>query len=409
MTSASRFTFKNLMGFFRKSEDSLSHPSQLLEHGGLGALIGRMNPTLASSVATVTTCVGVLSKSVSSVPLQLMRKTDKGSDKATDHELYKLLYLSPCRGMTSYTWRRMLQSHLSLRGQFFCLKVKSRRRIVELLPLHPDRMRVEVEAGEKVFHYTNTNGAIKTYSTDDIWHVVENTIDGYRGASVIDMARESFEIANDAQKYARQVLRQGGAPSIALEHPGRLKQDTRDALKQNWIDRNSGPANAGMPLLLEEGLKIGNVGMSLEQLQFLETRKYQRTEICALFSVPPHFAGDLERATFSNIEHQALEFVMYAIRPIAVCWEQSLQADVLSWYNDDSLYAKFELSALLRGDLKTRYESYKSGIDSGWLTRNEAREMEDRNKLPGLDEPLSPLNMKGRGKNEKPPQDPPPV
>jgi hypothetical protein len=150
-------------------------------------------------------------------------------------------------------------------------------------------------------------------------------------------------------------------------------------------------SNRGKVLVLENGMKFHEVGVTNKDAQFLELRKFQITDIARLFRVPPHMIADLDRATFSNIEQQSLEFVMHTMTPWAERWEASIEADLM--LDGDELEVEFDFANLMRGDAASRSAYYQSGIQNGWLTRNEARIAENLNPIAGLDQPLRPLNM----------------
>lgn len=397
MMNESRYSFKNIVGrLFGKSEGvSMSHPSDLVNWNDAG---GVLDAGVAMRISAVYSCVRVIGEAIASVPLEVFRKTEEGRVKAEDHPLWKLLHDSPAPGMSSFLWRQVLQGHLDLRGNAFCLIVESRRRIVALIPIHPDRVVVDIQRdGTKKFKVYNRDGGFKIYNQNEIFHLVGMSDDGIVGQSPIDTLNDTFSAARNAEKYASRAFKNDGATGIVFSFAGKLKPEIREALKKDWKENHAGGENAGRPLLLEEGASASRLNLSLSQMQFIESRKLSRTEIASIFRVPPHMIGDLERATFSNIEHQSLEFVAYTVRPWATRWEASLMLDIVAWYNEPDLFVEFDLDDLARGDIKSRYEAYSSGINAGWLTRNEARVDENRNKLEGLDKPLEPTNMKGQG------------
>jgi hypothetical protein len=154
-------------------------------------------------------------------------------------------------------------------------------------------------------------------------------------------------------------------------------------------------------MILESGMTAKSIGMSNADAQFLESRKAQVAEIARWFRVPPHMVGDLERATFSNIEHQSIEFVTQTIRPWLVRLEQSMARDLLSEAERRrGLYIEHTVEGLLRGDIKTRYEAYGSAITNGWMSRNEVRQLENFNRADGLDDFIVPMNMSTSGEAE---------
>ena len=182
-----------------------------------------------------------------------------------------------------------------------------------------------------------------------------------------------------------------------LEHPGKLSKDSYERIKASFDEAHSGE-NAHKTALLEEGMKFSRISLSANDSQFLETRKYQRSEIAAIFRVPPHMIGDLEKATFSNIEQQSLEFVNYSLMPWLVRIEKAIKRDLMTPAERKTMTAKFNVSGLLRGDASARSALYHNGILDGWMTRNEARAAESElgivlGPIDGLDLPLIPLNM----------------
>jgi len=158
-----------------------------------------------------------------------------------------------------------------------------------------------------------------------------------------------------------------------------------------WHGFTNAETYPGKAAVLELGMKWHPIGISNDDAQFLESRQFQVVEIARIFRVPPHLIGDLSRATFSNIEHQALEFVQYTMTPWAERWEASIEADLL--LDDEGVEVEFDFANLLRGDAQARSSYYASGITNGWLTRNEARLAENLPPLEDLDEPLMPVNL----------------
>jgi len=212
------------------------------------------------------------------------------------------------------------------------------------------------------------------------------------GMNPIELARESLGIALAAQDYGSRFFANDAKPSGGwIEFPGSFKDpEAKKVFRDSYQAAQSG-ANRGKVLVLENGMKFHEVGVTNKDAQFLELRKFQITDIARLFRVPPHMIADLDRATFSNIEQQSLEFVMHTMTPWAERWEASIEAELL--LDNDPLEIEFDFANLMRGDAASRSAYYQSGIQNGWLTRNEARIAENLNPIDGLDEPLRPLNM----------------
>jgi hypothetical protein len=200
------------------------------------------------------------------------------------------------------------------------------------------------------------------------------------------------------ERSANRVFANGARSSTTLEFDHTLSEEQIEHLRAQWAENYAGWRNAGKPLILESGMKAKAIGMSNADAQFLESRKAQVAEIARWFRVPPHMVGDLDRATFSNIEHQSIEFVTQTIRPWLVRLEQSMARDLLlESERRRGLYIQHTVEGLLRGDIKTRYEAYASAITNGWMSRNEVRSLENFNSADGLDDFIVPLNMAPAG------------
>jgi len=178
-----------------------------------------------------------------------------------------------------------------------------------------------------------------------------------------------------------------------LEHPGELGADAQTRLRKSWEELHTGLENQHRIAILEEGMKLHEVGIPPDDAQFLQTRKFQTLEIARIYRMQPHLIQDLEHATFSNIEHQGIEFVVHTLRPWLVRWEQRILLQLFLERERDEFFAEFNVDALLRGDIASRYTAYATGRQWGWLSRNDVREKENMNPIAGGDDYLSPLNM----------------
>ena len=199
------------------------------------------------------------------------------------------------------------------------------------------------------------------------------------GYSPIAMAKNTIGISIACEDYAASFFANGASPSGVLEHPGVIKNPER--VRDAW-QRAYGNANSHKTAILEEGMKYTPISIPNNEAQFLETRKFQVEEIARLYRVPLHMIGDLDRATFSNIEQMSLEFVMYSLDPWIVRWEQALQKALLSDSEKGQYFIKFNVDGLLRGDYASRMQGYSVGIQNGFLCPNDVRELENMNLIP---------------------------
>jgi HK97 family phage portal protein len=327
------------------------------------------------------------------LPFTMYRMNGRKREVITDHWLYRLLAKRPNRYQNSFEWREMLQGHVELRGNCFNqIIANGRGEITELLPIHPDHIKMELlEGGSYRWRVTDRNGKEQIFGRGDIWHIRGMSSDGYMGLSTIECARESVGLGLSMQSYASRFFSNDAKPSGGwIEFPGNFKDKaSRDNFRESWQSQQGG-ANRGKVAVLEHGMKFNQLGMSNDDAQFLESRKEQISEIARWFGVPPHKIGDLARSTNNNIEQQALEFVQDCLAPRAERWEASIEFDLLL---EDDIEVEFDFAGLLRGDSAARAAYYSSGINGGWLVRNEARVAEKLDPIDGLDEPLRPLNM----------------
>ncbi len=367
----------------------------------------RVSADSALQLSAVFACVRIIASQFASLPFTLYRnRPDGGKDRVTNHPIYTLLARRPNPYQNAFEWREMMAGHLALRGNAYNQIVSdSRGNITALIPLHPDRMQILLATnGDYSYRYTSLNGAIVTYTRGEIWHLRGLSSDGIIGLSPIALARGAIGGAQAAQDYGARFFANDATPTGGwVEYPGSFKdRQSREQFRESLQEAQSG-INHGKLAVFEFGMKYHQISVTPEDAQFLETRRFHVTDIARWFGVPPHKIGDLDRATNNNIEQQALEFVQETLGPMAERWEASIEAELL--FDDEELEAEFQFSQLMRGDSQSRATFYNMGIQSGWLTRNEARIAENLNPLPGLDQPLRPLNMAEENQNNPlPPQ-----
>ena len=186
------------------------------------------------------------------------------------------------------------------------------------------------------------------------------------------MAKNAIGISLACEEYGASFFGNGASPSGVLEHPGVIKNPER--VREAW-QKAYGGINNHRTAILEEGMKYTPISIPNNDAQFLETRKFQIEEIARLYRVPLHMIGDLEHATFSNIEEQSLEFVKYTLDPWIVRWEQSLQKALLSESEKKDYFIRFNVDGLLRGDYASRMQGYATARQNGWMSANDIREL----------------------------------
>ena len=347
----------------------------------------------AMQMTAVYSCVRILAEAVAGLPLHLYRYTDNGGkEKALDHPLYLLLHDEPNPEMSSFVFRETLMTHLLLWGNAYAQIIRNgKNEIVALYPLMPNKMSVDRDENGRLFYtyYRGNDEAIKnkefavTLQPSDVLHIPGLGFDGLVGYSPIAMAKNAIGMAIACEEYGAKFFANGAAPGGVLEHPGTIKDPQR--VRESWQSTFGGSGNANKIAVLEEGMKYTPIGISPEQAQFLETRKFQINEIARIFRVPPHMVGDLEKSSFSNIEQQSLEFVKYTLDPWVIRWEQSIMRSLFSEDEKKKYFVKFNVEGLLRGDYQSRMNGYAIGRQNGWMSANDIRELENLDRIPTED------------------------
>lgn len=383
----------------RAATSTLSNPSNWFIDlfGGQPTYTGKhVNEHTALQTIAVFACVRVLSEALASIPLVVYKRMNGGGrERATNHPLYTLLHDLPNPRMTSFTMRQIMMAHVATWGNAYAdiQRNKASGKIEAIFPLRPDRMRIQVNevTGELIYIYT-VGGVERLLYPENVLHIVGLGFDGIKGYSVIGMAREGIALTQATEEYGARYFGNGARPGGILSHPNKLSDPAYERLKKSFSEEHQGLDNAHKMKILEEGMEYTQIGLPPEDSQFLETRKYQRSEIASLFLVPPHMIGDLEKSAFSNIEQQSINFVVNTMRPWFVLWEQTLNWKLLN--SDPKTYCEFLIDALLRGDSTARAAFYTSMFMIGVYSQNDIRSKENENPIPGGDKYYVPLNMK---------------
>jgi HK97 family phage portal protein len=367
---------------------------------------GTTGEDYALRVATVLACVNVIAQTIGTLPLLLYRRTGTSKTRVDSDPLAELLRWKPNPYQTSTEWREQMIAHALLHGNAYSEVIRAADGTVrELLVLDPRAMQVDRGAYGPTYRYQPAEGASRTFTVASpteppkILHLRGLSTSGLVGRSLVTDASDIIDTAHSAQVYGRTLLDNGATPALVLKHPQVLDEEAAARLKESWRAAYGGARKAGGIAVLEEGMSLDTLSMSNEDLQLLETRKFTRSEIAALFRVPAHMIGDMERSTFSNIEHQSIEFVQHCIRPWAVRFEQVLHATLLSDTPQQkrSYFFEFQIDGLLRGDIQSRYQAYQVGRQAGFLSINDIRRLENLDPVAGGDDYLEPLNMQPVG------------
>ena len=358
----------------------------------------------ALTYSAVWNAVNIISGAVGFLPFVVYERLENGGkERLPESPVYFLLHDRPNPYMDALTFRETLQGHVLTWGNGYAeIERDGAARPLNLWPLPPNRVEPKVKDGIVYYEYTAVEGKLRPIAYDNMLHIKGLGFDGLKGYSVITYARESIAGAMATERFGAAFFGSGAQPGGVLQHPGTLSDQAHKHLKDDWEEKHRGVEQAHRIAILEEGIKYEKIGIPPEDSQFLESRRFSVTEIARWFDIPPHMLKEMSRATFSNIEHQGIEFVTWTLMKWLRRWEHESNWKLFGTQTYGRQFAEFVTAALLRGDTKSRYEAYQVAINSGWMARNEARILENLNPRDGLDNFLEPLNMISIGASNKP-------
>jgi len=358
-----------------------------------------VTPSSSLQVSAVYGCIRVLRESLGSLPWRVYRRLDeRNKEQARDTALWETLHDRPNSWMTPSEFKELGVTHLCLRGNYYCRIILNRGR-TELIPMNPDRITIEqnVSGGPLTYIYRDPGKDPWSMPQEQVFHVRGLSLNGVIGLSVIEFAKNVIGAALAQEAHGSSLFENGGLPTFWISRPksaGKWTPSARDNFRQEWRAVHSGPENAGEPPILGDDMEIHELGLSNQDSQWIQAREFSAEEICRFFGVHPHLIGT-KQPHLGNVEQQSIEFVQYTLGPLAVRFEQAADRDLID--DPGTFYTKIVLDALMRADLKSRYESANIAIQGGWKTANEIRSLEDLNPIEGGDEPRFPMNMQPAG------------
>lgn len=381
VADASALTWQELFGESMRSRTGLS-----------------VNEQTALRLTAVYGCCLVITGDIGKLPLKLIKEDADGTKTVLyKHPLYRVLYRRPNPWQTSMEWRMTMLLHALLCK--FGISYVSRGRsgeVVELIPLMPGNVKVvQLDNYDLTYEVSDARGKIVTLQQQDV-HVLHGL--SWNGLTALDLIKQGTEaigLAMAAEETQARMHGNGAKPGGVLTTPNVLTKEQIDRVREQFASNYSGVANSFKNVLLDNGLKFEPWAMTGVDGQHLETRKFQIEEVCRLFRVfPQMIAASSAVPTYASAESFFGAHVGHTLQPWVTLWEQAMLRDLLSEQDIESgIEAKFMLQGLMRGSAKERAEFYTSAINAGWMTRNEARRLEDMNPIDGLDKILTPLNM----------------
>lgn len=374
--------------------------------GGSGIYAGTsVTPQTALSVAAVFACVRAISEDIAKLPFVVYRTAAGSHERARTSPYWRLIHDRPNPFQTSQQFREYLTASALLYGNGYALKNVLGGQVVELLPLHPNRVTPSLtEDWEPVYDVRlKSTGPPQRMTRAEIFHLPGlSFLDPFSGISIVQYARQAIgtQMARDRQQGV--FYGNGMKPSVAFSHPGKLSLDAQKRLKAGLHEEHGGE-NAGGTIVLEEGMKIEKLSVSAEDSQLVEMSQFGVLEFCRFFRIPPHKIAELTRATFSNISHQSLEYVQDTLMSWGERWNAAVNQQVIV---TSSVQAEILFDALLKGTTLERYQAHRIAAGGPWLAPNEVRALENRPPMAGLDEVRVPLNTGASGSDQGEPREP---
>lgn len=355
----------------------------------------------ALAFGAVGACVSLIAGSIGSLPIHLTERLEpRGRRRLPSDSRYGVLRWKANPEMDSMTFVEMLQAHVETWGNGYAEKeFDGAGRLIGLWPLLPDRTRVERRNGVRTY-YTRVRRDLESKEIplppSKVFHVAGLGFDGLRGYSVVGMMRQAIAIGMAADEFAARFYGSGMHTGGVLMHPTTLSDKAADRLRTDFENKSAGLSMAHRLLILEEGLKFEKTSVPPDDAQFLQSRLFQRREICGWYGVPPDMIGDLEHgAAYASTEARALSFKQQCLRVRIVRWERALGVQLLDEKELARLYFAFNTEELERGDSKSRADVHNLYRTMGVFSADDVREKLDENPLPDGQGALYlvPLNM----------------
>lgn len=354
-----------------------------------------VTPSTALQLTAFYAAVSGIATDVASLPLRPLQRMPDGSRReAREHEIDRLLRISPDGETTSMRWRQALMGHaLMYEGGYAEIVRKGNGRPASLHLLDPSTTRTKRDKDTRRLYYEIDGG--KRLAPQNVLHVAGFGFDGLNGYNLINVAREALGLGLAAQTFGSSFFGNGTTLSGYIKYPGQLTSTSRSNLRDGWTDVHGGPYNAHRPGILEEGASWEQLGTDPEKAQALETRRFQVNEMGRIYRTPPHKIGDFSQAHLANIEASNLDYLMTCLMGWLEAIEQEFTFKLFTGGEQTAgYYVEHNMLALLRGDMTARGNYYKVMRDLGVFSPNDICQRENLDPLgPAGDVRLVPLNM----------------
>lgn len=366
----------------------MARPSPELR-SALGAILSKVGIHITTKNALQTTavfaCVRLISESIASLPLFLYRKTDTGKEKATDLPLYGVLHDVPNPETDSFQFWQAFVSNMLIYGRGYAEVVRDNAgRVAQMWNITTPFVRIQRNSDTQELEYAVTPSGKEQFilRKDQIFRVDWFSMDALNAFKPLELAQNAIGLGEAAEEFASNYFKNGANVGGIIEYPGEMEDNEAERFRKDVRTAYEGLSNTARLMFLEQGAKFQKVSNTPEESQMLETRKFQVEEVARFYNVPLHMIGDLDHATFSNIEQMSLNYVIYTLRPYLVRIERAVVAQLLTSIDRQTLFTKFSADALLRGDYLSRMQGYAQARQNGWMSANDIRDLEDMGSIP---------------------------
>jgi len=345
----------------------------------------------ALTLTAVWCAIRLLAESVSSLPVSVYSKQANG-DKLEDSKspIYNLVKFKPNYYQNKITFFEFIMLSICTEGNSYVQIVRNNSGTpVQLICLSPSNVTVVVNNNE--LFYQIDGGAV--LDSSDVLHFKTITDDGVTGLSPIDQCAKALNWGVSLEEFGSTFFSNGAKPSSILQTDRALSDTALQRLKTSFNNNYGKLKNSNSTIVLEEGLTFKPISISPEQAQFLSSRQFSIEEVARIFNVPPHMLKDLSKSSFNNIEMQSQEFVTYTLMPYITRIEQEMNLKLFRTNELGKTFIEFNVNGLLRGDVKSRTEAYKTAITNGYMSINEVRQKENLNSIEGGDKHFMQMNM----------------
>lgn len=408
---------------FRKAMEKRSAPEtvdlndrRLLEM--LGIEVGDVNVRgkAALRVETVYACIRIRSESVAKLPLKVYQEDNDGIQKAARHELYSLLKLRPNPYMSAFDFWKCIEAQGSIHGNSYAYIDFNHMtgKVAGLWPVDAGKVKIMVDDAGILGDWINSrsrlwyeidvgNGQKRKVLPDAMLHFKNGiTLDGIVGISPIDYLRSTVENAASAGKFINNFYKNGLQTKGLIQYSGTLDEPAKRVFRENFESMSSGLSNSHRISLLPIGYQFTPISLNMADAQFLENTELTIRQLAAAWGIKMHQLNDLSKATHTNIEQQQQQFYTDTLQAILTMYEQEMTFKLFSQSElDAGHYVRFNVDAILRADIKTRFAAYKEAIQGGFMSPNQARAKEEWEPLEGGDQlivngNMIPLTMVGK-------------